>query len=67
VAEDDLAKAAGQALLIIAADVTDALELQPIGEAVRDTIATLAPGLSFTYDLYAVRGSVRGGDDEEHG
>jgi hypothetical protein len=63
----DLSKAAGRAHLIISADVPDALELKPIGDAVAETIAGLAPGLAFTYDLYAVRGSVRGGDDEEHG
>jgi hypothetical protein len=68
VTDYDVSKAAGRAHLIVSADVHDALELEPIGAAVRETIATLAPGLTFSYDLYAVRGSIRsGGDDEENG
>jgi hypothetical protein len=67
VAEYDLAKTIGQAHLIVSADVQDALDLEPIGAAVRETVATLAPGFKFSYDLYAVRSIRSGGDDEENG
>jgi hypothetical protein len=60
--------AKGRAHLIVSADVDSALDLEPIGSAVRETLANVAPGLTFSYDLYAVRGAIRaGGNDEENG